>query len=103
MLGIGDDPVTIKQVEVEIANHAFGLGYVRPQPAPAPTGFKVAVVGSGPAGLLGDDGQQRTARPAGVHLLPVADALLHRAAGRDLAAVLEKALRVSHRSVPPSK
>ena len=51
VLGIGDDPVTIKQVEVEIANHAFDLGYVRPQPAPRPSGFKVAVVGSGPAGL----------------------------------------------------
>ncbi|WP_433302770.1 glutamate synthase subunit beta [Actinoplanes sp. CA-030573] len=51
VLGISDDPVTIKQVEVEIANHAFDLGYVRPQPAPAASGFKVAVVGSGPAGL----------------------------------------------------
>ncbi|MDY7088152.1 MAG: glutamate synthase subunit beta [Actinomycetota bacterium] len=51
VLGIADDPVTIKQVEVEIANHAFDLGYVRPQPAPAATGKKVAVVGSGPAGL----------------------------------------------------
>ncbi|GAA0518669.1 glutamate synthase [Paractinoplanes deccanensis] len=51
VLGIADDPVTIKQVEVEIANHAFDLGYVRPQPAPAATGKRVAVVGSGPAGL----------------------------------------------------
>ncbi|WP_249997892.1 glutamate synthase subunit beta [Actinoplanes sp. M2I2] len=51
VLGIADDPVTIKQVEVEIANHAFDLGFVRPQPAPAATGKKVAVVGSGPAGL----------------------------------------------------
>jgi glutamate synthase (NADPH) small chain len=51
VLGIADDPVTIKQVEVEIANHAFDLGYVRPQPAPGPSGRRVAVVGSGPAGL----------------------------------------------------
>jgi len=51
VLGISDDPVTIKQVEVEIANHAFDLGYVRPQPAPVASGKKVAVVGSGPAGL----------------------------------------------------
>ncbi|MEV6346743.1 glutamate synthase subunit beta [Actinoplanes sp. NPDC051851] len=51
VLGIGDDPVTIKQVEVEIANHAFDLGFVRPQPAPASSGKSVAVVGSGPAGL----------------------------------------------------
>jgi len=51
VLGIGDDPVTIKQVEVEIANHAFDLGYVKPQPALTASGRKVAVVGSGPAGL----------------------------------------------------
>jgi glutamate synthase (NADPH/NADH) small chain len=51
VLGIADDPVTIKQVEVEIANRAFERGYVTPQPCPAPTGRSVAVVGSGPAGL----------------------------------------------------
>ncbi|GII20446.1 glutamate synthase subunit beta [Planosporangium mesophilum] len=51
VLGIADDPVTIKQVEVEIANRAFDRGYVRPQACPAPTGRSVAVVGSGPAGL----------------------------------------------------
>jgi glutamate synthase (NADPH/NADH) small chain len=54
VLGVGgytSGPVTIKQVEVEIANHAFDLGYVRPQPAPVQSGKRVAVVGSGPAGL----------------------------------------------------
>jgi glutamate synthase (NADPH/NADH) small chain len=51
VLGIADDPVTIKQVEVEIANHAFDLGYVTPQPAPELSGRSVAVIGSGPAGL----------------------------------------------------
>jgi glutamate synthase (NADPH/NADH) small chain len=50
VLGIGDDSVTIKQVEVEIANHAFAAGLI-PQPAPVPSGKSVAVVGSGPAGL----------------------------------------------------
>ncbi|WP_229075728.1 glutamate synthase subunit beta [Actinoplanes sp. DH11] len=50
VLGIADDPVTIKQVEVEIANYAFGRGLV-PQPAPTASGKSVAVVGSGPAGL----------------------------------------------------
>ncbi|BBH67002.1 glutamate synthase [Actinoplanes sp. OR16] len=50
VLGIADDPVTIKQVEVEIANHAFERGLV-PQPSPASSGKSVAVVGSGPAGL----------------------------------------------------
>lgn len=51
VLGIADDPVTIKQVEVEIANHAFDLGYVRPQPPATLSGKSAAVVGSGPAGL----------------------------------------------------
>ncbi|BCJ50985.1 glutamate synthase [Actinoplanes sp. NBRC 14428] len=51
VLGIADDPVTIKQVEVEIANHAFDLGYVKPQPPATLSGRSVAVVGSGPAGL----------------------------------------------------
>jgi glutamate synthase (NADPH/NADH) small chain len=51
VLGIGDDPVTIKLVEVEIINRAFEAGYVVPQPAPASSGRSVAVVGSGPAGL----------------------------------------------------
>jgi glutamate synthase (NADPH/NADH) small chain len=51
VLGIADDPVAIKQVEVEIANHAFDLGYVRPQPAATTSGRRVAVIGSGPAGL----------------------------------------------------
>src|SRR5690349_6532902 len=50
VLGIADDPVTIKQVEVEIANHAFRRG-LKPQPPVATSGRRVAVVGSGPAGL----------------------------------------------------
>ncbi len=52
VLGIGGgQPVTIKQVEVEIIDRAFDAGLVAPQPAPAPSGRTVAVVGSGPAGL----------------------------------------------------
>jgi glutamate synthase (NADPH) small chain len=51
VLGINSDPVTIKQVEVEIADHAFERGWVRPRPPAALTGRTVAVVGSGPAGL----------------------------------------------------
>jgi len=51
VLGIGDDPVTIKLVEVEIINRAFEAGTVVPRPAPRSTGRRVAVVGSGPAGL----------------------------------------------------
>ena len=51
VLGINDDPVTIKAVEVSIIERAFAEGWVAPQPAVVRTGKKVAVVGSGPAGL----------------------------------------------------
>ena len=51
VLGINDDPVTIKQVEIEIIDRAWAEGWVRPMPAAVRTGKKVAVVGSGPAGL----------------------------------------------------
>ena len=51
MLGINADPVTIKQVEVEIIDRAFDEGWVVPLPPAALTGQTVAVVGSGPAGL----------------------------------------------------
>src|SRR6266508_3903867 len=47
----GGEAVTIKQVEVEIANRAFALGLVRPRPAPERSGRSVGIVGSGPAGL----------------------------------------------------
>ncbi|EID09486.1 glutamate synthase subunit beta [Mycolicibacterium phlei] len=51
VLGINQDPVTIKQVEVEIIDNAFAEGWVVPKPPTVKTGKKVAVVGSGPAGL----------------------------------------------------
>jgi glutamate synthase (NADPH/NADH) small chain len=51
VLNINDDPVTIKQIEKQIINHAFAEGWVTPQPPPRRTGKKVAIVGSGPAGL----------------------------------------------------
>ncbi|MGA9747369.1 MAG: NAD(P)-binding protein, partial [Nocardioides sp.] len=51
VLGINQDPVTIKNVEVAIADKAWDAGYVRPQPPEWLTGKTVAVVGSGPAGL----------------------------------------------------
>jgi glutamate synthase (NADPH/NADH) small chain len=51
VLGINSDPVTIKQVEVEIGDRAWADGLVRPQPPLERTGHRVAVVGSGPAGL----------------------------------------------------
>src|SRR5919204_56061 len=51
VLGINDDPVTIKAVEVAIIDRAFEEGWVKPQPPEIRTGRRVAVVGSGPAGL----------------------------------------------------
>ncbi len=51
VLGINADPVTIKQVEVEIIDRAFSEGWVRPLLPTVRTGKPVAVVGSGPAGL----------------------------------------------------
>ncbi|MGI8664234.1 MAG: glutamate synthase subunit beta [Acidimicrobiales bacterium] len=51
VLGINQDPVTIKQVEVEIIDRAWVEGWVAPIVASMQTGKRVAVVGSGPAGL----------------------------------------------------
>ena len=51
VLGINQPPVTIKQVEVEIIDRAWEDGWVTPLPPSVKTGKKVAVVGSGPAGL----------------------------------------------------
>ncbi|MGQ0824180.1 MAG: glutamate synthase subunit beta [Actinomycetota bacterium] len=51
VLGINEPPVTIKQIEVEIVDRAFEEGWVTPVLATHATGKRVAVVGSGPAGL----------------------------------------------------
>jgi glutamate synthase (NADPH/NADH) small chain len=51
VLGINQDPVTIKQVEVEIIDRAWDEGWVVPVPPSVKTGKRVAVIGSGPAGL----------------------------------------------------
>jgi glutamate synthase (NADPH) small chain len=51
VLGINQDPVTIKNVEVAIIDRAWSSGYVRPQPPEWLSGRTVAVIGSGPAGL----------------------------------------------------
>ena len=51
VLGIGDDPVNIKTVEYTIIEHAWKQGWVEPIKPTFQTGQKVAIVGSGPAGL----------------------------------------------------
>ena len=51
VLGINEDPVTIENIEKNIAERAFENGWITAQPPETRTGKKVAVVGSGPAGL----------------------------------------------------
>jgi glutamate synthase (NADPH/NADH) small chain len=51
VLGINQDPVSIKQVEVSIVDTAWDNGWIEPQIARTKTGKRVAVIGSGPAGL----------------------------------------------------
>jgi glutamate synthase (NADPH/NADH) small chain len=51
VLNINSEPVTIKQIEKHIADRALDHGWYAPRPSRKPTGKKVAVVGSGPAGL----------------------------------------------------
>lgn len=51
VLSINNDPVTIEYIEKTIAEKAFELGLIKPTPPKARTGKRVAVVGSGPAGL----------------------------------------------------
>src|SRR5271170_1173376 len=51
VLGINNKPVTIKLIEQNIIDHAFDQGWIKPRPPEKRTGKKVAVVGSGPAGL----------------------------------------------------
>jgi glutamate synthase (NADPH/NADH) small chain len=51
VLAINTDPVTIKQVELQIIDHAWDHGWVTPLPPTTSTGRTVVIVGSGPAGL----------------------------------------------------
>jgi glutamate synthase (NADPH/NADH) small chain len=55
VLGINADPVAIKQIELEIIEHAFREGWIKPEPPLVRTGKSVAVVGSGPCGLAAAD------------------------------------------------
>jgi glutamate synthase (NADPH/NADH) small chain len=51
VLGINQPPVTIKQIEKNIVERGFAEGWIHPEPPKTLTGKKVAIVGSGPAGL----------------------------------------------------
>jgi len=50
-LNLIDSPVTIKTIECAIVDKAWQEGWINPEPAPKKTGKKIAVVGSGPAGM----------------------------------------------------
>ncbi|MEP6901157.1 MAG: glutamate synthase subunit beta [Actinomycetota bacterium] len=51
VLGINEEPVMIKEIEVSIIDKAFAEGWIRPNPPKNRTNKKIAVIGSGPAGL----------------------------------------------------
>jgi len=51
VLGMNNPPVTIKNIEVSIIDKGWDEGWVQPEPPESRTGKKVAVIGSGPAGL----------------------------------------------------
>lgn len=53
--GLVDDPVTIKNIEYSIVDHAFENGWIEPRVPKHRTGLHIAVVGSGPAGLAAAD------------------------------------------------
>ncbi len=55
VLGITDPAVTIKNIECAIVDRAFAAGWIAPRPPASRTGQRVAVVGSGPAGLAAAD------------------------------------------------
>jgi len=51
VLGINDEPVTIRENELAIIEYGFEHGFIKPRPPAKRTGKKVVVIGSGPAGL----------------------------------------------------
>src|SRR5690349_3397002 len=70
-LNIEDNPVTIKTIECEIVDRGWDEGWIQPYLAPAKTGKRVAVIGSGPAGLA--SAQQLARAGHGVTLFEKSD------------------------------
>jgi glutamate synthase (NADPH) small chain len=100
VLAINDQPVTIEQIEMAIAERAFQEGWVVPEPPTRRTGRTVAVIGSGPAGLavaaeLNRGGHEvtvyeRDEGPGGLMRFGVPDAKLEKAVIDRRVAVLEQ-------------
>ncbi len=67
VLGINQPAVTIKQIEKSIVERGFSEGWIRPEPPKMRTGRKVAVVGSGPAGLAAAQQLCRAGHAVTVH------------------------------------
>jgi len=88
-LNIDDTPVTIKTIECAVADRAIEEGWLQPQPAETKTGKKVAIIGSGPAGLaaaqqLARAGHEvhvyeKNARPGGLLVYGIPDFKLGKA------------------------
>jgi len=100
VLAINDEPVTIEQIEMAIAERAFDEGWIIPEPPDRRTGKTVAVVGSGPAGLaaaaeLNKSGHavtvyERDEGPGGLMRFGVPDAKLEKRIIDRRAAILEQ-------------
>jgi glutamate synthase (NADPH) small chain len=100
VLAINDDPVTIEQIEMAIAERAFAEGWVVPEPPARRSGKSVGVIGSGPAGLavaaeLNGCGHQvtvyeRDEGPGGLMRFGVPDAKLEKTVIDRRVAILEQ-------------
>src|SRR5437764_1956756 len=100
VLAINDDPVTIEQIEMAIAERAFEEGWVVPSPPRLRSGKRVAVIGSGPAGMavadeLNKQGHgvvvfERDEGPGGLMRFGVPDAKLEKSVIDRRVAILEE-------------
>ncbi|MGL4487926.1 MAG: glutamate synthase subunit beta [Rhizobiaceae bacterium] len=66
-LNLEDAPVAIKTVEQALADKAYELGYIKPEPSKTKTGKKVAIIGSGPAGMAAAQQLGRTGHEVHVY------------------------------------
>ena len=109
VLGINEPPVAIKAIEQSIVERAFREGWVRPEPPPVRTGKRIAVVGSGPAGLAAAQQLNRAGhwvtvfekadRPGGLLRYGIPDYKLEkRFVDRRLAQLMEEGIRFETRA-----